>query len=289
NVAAVERGMSDSGQTFFFLPVDHDFIDVFDLDVLAGRGFSRDFETDIGAAFIVNESAYRALGFSNAEDAVGVELVRQFGDPRDIIGVISDFNYQSLQYMVEPLVLFIDEDAYAFASVKLDTADLPGTIAELERVWHEFEADLPFDFFFLEEDFNNQYHLEIQISRLLQSFTVLAIVIACMGLYALAAFMTQKRRKEVGIRKVLGASVNQITLMLSYSFSKPVLVATVITVPLCWIAGNRWLSTFAARINMSWDIVGIAILLAFLVAMATVAGQAIRAALSNPSRTLRSE
>lgn len=289
NVASLERDMTDSGQTFYFLPVDHDFIDVFELDIIAGRGFSRDYETDASAAFIVNESAYRALGFGGTAEVLGVELVRQFGDPRDVIGVMSDFNYRSLQYTIEPLVLYLSDENFAFVSVKLNSADINNTIAAIERVWYDFEENVPFEYFFLEQDFNNQYHLEQQISRLLQSFTVLAIFIACMGLYALAAFMTEKRRKEVGIRKVLGASVNQIAVMLSYSFSKPVIVATIITIPLCWYAADRWLSTFATRIDMSLDIIVLAVMLAFAIALTTVIGQAIRAAMNNPTRTLRAE
>lgn len=289
NVADLESGRGENGQTFFFLPVDHDFIDAYRLDVIAGRGFSEDYETDTENAFVLNEAAYKALGWSDAQQPIGEELTRQFGDSRDIIGVMRDFNYRSLQFEVEPLVLFIRPDSYDFLSIKLSSDNYQATVSEIERVWSSFAPDQPFDYFFLEQDFEQQYHLEIQISRLLRSFALLAIAIACMGLFALASFMTEKRRKEVGIRKVLGASVSQIVLLLSYSFSRPVIVAILFASPLSWVLADRWLGVYANRISIGWDIFGIAIGLAFLIALATVAGQALRSALANPSQTIRLE
>ncbi|MDA1372702.1 MAG: ABC transporter permease [Proteobacteria bacterium] len=289
NVADLRSGQADEGQTFFFLPVDHDFIDTYGLEMISGRGFSRDYETDAGSAFILNEAAYKALGWTDAQQPLGRELTRQFGDSRNIIGVMRDFNYRSLQFEVEPLVLYISTDSYAFVTVKLTTENLLATIAETERVWREFVPDMPFEYFFLSEDFAEQYHLEVQISRLLRVFTLLAIGIACMGLFALAAFMTEKRRKEVGVRKVLGASASQIVLLLSYSFSKPVIIAALIALPLSWILANQWLGEFANRITVTWDIFGISVALAFSVALATVAGQALKAARANPTKSIRLE
>jgi len=270
----------------FFLPVDHDFIAAYELELVFGRGFSREYETDAGAAFVLNEAAYKALGWNDAQQPLGRELTRQFGDSRDIIGVVRGFNYQSLQFEIEPLVLYIRPDSYAFVSVKLSTGNLPDTIAETQQVWQSFVPDTPFEYFFLAEDFATQYRLELQISRLLQIFTLIAISIACMGLFALASFMTENRRKEVGIRKVLGASVSEVVFLLTYSFCKPVLVAAFIAVPVSWLIANEWLSLFANRIDVSWDIFAIAIALAFLIAFATVAGQALKSAQSNPIESI---
>jgi len=289
NVADLQRGQNDEGQTFFFLPVDHDFIDTYGLEVISGRGFSREYETDAGSAFILNEAAYEALGWTDAQQPLGRELTRQFGDSRNIIGVTRDFNYRSLQFEIEPLVLYMRTDSYAFVTIKLTTENLLDTIAETERVWLEFVPEMPFEYFFLAEDFAEQYHLEVQISRLLKAFTLLAIGIACMGLFALAAFMTEKRRKEVGVRKVLGASAGQIVLLLSYSFSKPVILAALIALPVSWLMANQWLEVFAGRITVSWDIFAIAVALALIVALATVAVQALKAARANPSRSIRLE
>jgi putative ABC transport system permease protein len=289
SVADLKRGQNEGGQTFFFLPVDHDFIESYSLELISGRGFSRDYETDADSAFVLNEAAYQALGWTDAQQPIGRELTRQFADSRNIIGVMRDFNYRSLQFEVQPLVLYIRPDSYAFVSVKLATENLPDTIAAIQLVWESFVPDTPFEYFFLAEDFETQYHLEQQISRLLQAFTLLAIGIACMGLFALASFTTEKRRKEVGIRKVLGASASQIVLLLSYSFSKPVLVAAVIAIPVSWVLANQWLGVFANRTTIGWEIFGVAVMLAFLVALATVAGQALKAAQSNPIESIRTE
>ena len=159
NVADLQRGQNEDGQTFYFLPVDHDFIETYDLEVISGRGFSRDFEADISSSFVLNEAAYEALGWNNPQDPIGRELTRQFGDSRDIIGTIRDFNYRSMQFDVEPLVLYLRDDSYSFVSVKTSSENLPGTIAEIEQVWKTFEPDLPFEYFFLDEDFDEQYHL----------------------------------------------------------------------------------------------------------------------------------
>ncbi len=289
NVADLQRGQNEDGQTFYFLPVDHDFIEAFDIEIISGRGFSRDFESDVDSAFVLNEAAYAALGWNNPQDPIGRELTRQFGDSRVIIGVMRDFNYASLQFDVEPLVLYIRDGEYSFVSIKLSSENLINTINDIEGVWNEFEPELPFEYFFLSEDFQEQYHLEVQISRLLQVFTLLAIGIACLGLFALATFTTEKRRKEIGVRKVLGASVSQIVILLSLSFSKPVLIASAIALPGSWFLSNQWLNIFANRIPISWDIFGIALALALFVAMATVAGQTIRAALTNPTKSIRTE
>lgn len=289
NVADLERGQNDEGQTFYFLGVDHDFIDAYGLEIISGRSFSHEFETDAQGAYILNEAAYKALGWNDPQEPIGRELTRQFGDSRNIVGVTSDFNYRSLQFDVEPLVLYIRTDAYGFVSVKLTTENLLDTIPEIESVWRSFVPEMPFEYFFLSQDFAKQYSLEVQISRLLNAFTLLAIGIACMGLFALAAFMTEKRRKEVGVRKVLGASASQIVLLLSYSFSKPVIIAALIALPLSWILANRWLGEFANRITVSWDIFGISVALAFSVALATVAGQALKAARANPTKSIRLE
>ncbi len=289
NVADLQRGQDEDGQTFYFLWVDHDFIDTYGLEIISGRGFSREFESDADNAFILNEAAYAALGWNNPQDPIGRELTRQFGDSRDIIGVMRDFNYESLQNEVEPLVLFLRDNQFSFVSIKLSTENLQSSIEQIETVWNTFEPELPFEYFFLSEDFEQQYHLEIQISRLLQVFTFLAIVIACLGLFALATFTTEKRQKEIGVRKVLGASVSQLVTLLTLSFSKPVLVAAAIALPTSYLLANRWLNVFAYRTSLSWDIFVIALVLALLVAMLTVAGQTLKAALANPTKTIRTE
>ncbi|MCG8412945.1 MAG: FtsX-like permease family protein, partial [Pseudomonadales bacterium] len=289
NVASRQRGMNEDGQTFYYLMVDHDFIDTYDLNVVAGRGFSREMGSDETSAFILNESAYRALGWNSADEPIGQEVTRQFGDPRNVIGVVEDFNFQSLQYEIEPLILGMDASSHVYASIKMSVADIGNTVSEIERVWETYSPGRPFEFFFLDEDFDSQYRSEIRISRLLTVFTFLAIGIACMGLFALASFVTHRRRKEIAVRKVLGASTSSIITMLSYTFTKPVLVAACIAVPVSWYVGVQWLQSFAARISINWDIFFIATALALSVALLTVIWQAFKAAQGSPSISLRSE
>lgn len=289
NVAARRSGMNEDGQTFYYLSVDYDFIDAYGLDIISGRAFSLEMGSDDSLAFILNEAAYKALGWQNAEEPIGEEVTRQFSDTRNVIGVAGDFNYQSLQFAVEPLVLFIRPDWYSYASVKLRTDDVQATIAGLDQVWKSYSPERPFEYFFLDDDFDGQYRSEIRISSLLNVFTTVAILIACLGLFALASFVTEQRRKEIGVRKVLGASTTEIVAMLSYSFAKLVLIAALIAVPISWILANRWLEMFAHRIPIGWDIFVIAIVLSLAIALATVAWQSIKAALANPAVSLRSE
>lgn len=289
NVASRQRGMTEDGKTFYYLFVDHDFIDAYDLDLIAGRKFSQEMTSDESSAFILNEAAYKALGWADAEQPIGQEMTRQFGDSRNVIGVVSDFNFQSLHHEVEPLVLGMDASSHIYASVKMSIQDMEKTIPEIEQVWSEYSPGRPFEYFFLDQDFDNQYRAEIRISSLLTVFTLLTIGIACMGLFALASFVTQRRRREIAVRKVLGASTTGLITMLSYSFAKPVLIAALIAIPVSWYIGIQWLQTFSIRIPIDWEIFLIATALSLLIALLTVSWQALKAATASPSISLRSE
>jgi len=289
NVAAREQGMVEDGQTFYWLSVDHDFIDAYGLDIKAGRSFSREMGSDDSLAFVMNEAAYKALGWVTAQEPIGAEVTRQFSDTRNVIGVAGDFNYQSLQFGVDPLILFIRPEWYRYASVKMPISEVQATVAGLNEVWSSFSPERPFEYFFLDEDYDQQYRSEIRISSLLNVFTFLAIIIACLGLFALASFVTERRQKEIGVRKVLGASTNEIVVMLSSSFARLVLISALIATPIAWLLANKWLDSFASRINIGWDIFAISIVLSLTVALVTVAWQSIKAALANPAVSLRSE
>ncbi|HEX9660396.1 MAG TPA: FtsX-like permease family protein, partial [Rhodothermales bacterium] len=287
NVAARKSGMTEDGQTFYYLAVDYDFIDAYGLELIAGRAFSREMGSDDSLAWILNESAYKALGWQSADDPVGEEMTRQFGDTRTVVGVVRNFNYQSLQYAVEPIVLFIHPTWHNYASVRLTTDRLEETIAAVERTWTEFSPDRPMESFFLDQDFDRQYRGEERISGLLKVFTLIAILIACLGLFALASFVALQRRKEIGVRKVLGASTPGIVVMLSTSFARLVIVATALAIPLSWFAARSWLENFENRITLGWDVFVLAGILALAIALLTISYQSIRAAMVNPARTLQ--
>ena len=289
NVISRTPGMNEDGQTMYILAVDHDFIDTYGLEVIAGRGFSKDYPTDDSSAYVINESTLKALGWTAPEQAIGQELTRQFEDTRTVIGVVRDFNYASLQNAVEPLVLKIRPDWFTYASVRIDTEDVPETLAKLTAAWNTFSPGRPMESFFLDDDYDRQYRAEERISTLLNIFTVLAIFIACLGLFALASFVTEQRTKEIGVRKVMGASVGSIVVLLSSAFTRLVLIAIVVALPLAYFLMDWWLQNFAYQTSIEAWTFFLAGGLALLIAWLTVSYQSIRAAVADPVRALRYE
>jgi len=288
NVISRNQGMTDDGQTMFILAVDYDFVEAYGLDVASGRTFSADFPSDT-SAFLINEAALKALGWQAPEEALGRELTRQFSDTREVVGVVKDFHFQSLQNAIDPIVFQIHRSWYNYVSVRIGTDDVAQAVAHVEAVWQAFSPGRPPEFFFLDDDYDRQYQTEVHISQIVTAFTVLALFIACLGLFGLAAFTAEQRTKEIGVRKVLGASVAGIVLLLSKDFVRLVGVAFVLAVPVAYLAMQRWLEDFAYRIEISWRIFLIAGLSALLVALLTVSYQSIKAALTDPVRALRYE
>ena len=277
-------------QSMYYYFVDFDFLSTYDLEIMAGRGLRRDLITDQENAFLINEAGLRAFGWQTAEDALGKRVRTGLGGMSgDIVGVYRDFNYRSLHTDVEPLTLTFVPPRFAFLSLKLGTADLPATLAHIERTWRQFIPQRPFEYFFLDEDFNRQYRADEKTALLMLIFAGLAIVIACLGLFGLAAFSAQAYTKEIGIRKVLGASVGSLVALLTRGFARLVLVAVVIGTPVAWLAAHRWLETFAYHIEISWWIFLMTGLTALGVALLTVSYQAVKAALADPVKSLRHE
>lgn len=288
NVIAKEQGMTEEGQTMQILGVDYDYTDTYALDLVDGKTFSRDLITDSTGAFLINEAALRALGWTQASEAIGVELTRQFGDTREVIGVVKDFHFQSLQNAVEPIVFQIQPSWFNYMTVRVASDRMPETLAELENTWRSFSS-LPFDYFFLDQDFDRQYRAEERINSILVVFTLLAVLIACLGLFGLASFVTEQRTKEIGVRKVLGASISSIIVLLSKEFTKLVLVAALLAFPVGFLFMNGWLDDFAYRIQISPFIFLFAGLASLFIAWLTVSYQSIRAALAKPVDTLKYE
>ena len=279
------------------LMVDFDYIETLDLEVIAGRAFSEEMGTDKDQAFIINETAVRNMGFESPEKALGKKLswnVWNNVNPDSlkegrIIGVVKDFNYKSLYEKVETTVLQIFPDAAVRVAVKMNAANMESTIDQVEKVWNNFTAEYPIEYRFLDENFEEMYKAEDKLKALLGIFTGLAIFVGCLGLFGLAAFAAEKRTKEIGIRKVLGASVPNIVVLLSKDFVKLVLVAILIASPIAWYFMRGWLQDFAYRIDMSWWIFLLAGSSAIIIAILTVSFHAIKAAFRNPVRNLRTE
>jgi len=269
-----------------FWSVDEDYINTMGLKLTNGRNFSKDMSSDT-AAMIVNEAFVRKLG---QKDPLNKDIFRySYGlQQYHIIGVVRDFNFASLKDNIGPLAMIYDTDNGAI-SVKLRTANLSGLMSQIEGQWKNLSPNRPFTYSFMDQDFDATYRVEQRFGTMFISFSSLAIVIACLGLFGLAAYAAEQRNKEIGIRKVLGANVSMIVGMLSMDFIKLVFISILIASPLAWYAMNKWLQGFAYRVEFHWYLLAIAGATAIFIAFITISFQSIKAALGNPVDSLRSE
>jgi putative ABC transport system permease protein len=240
---------------------------------------------------ILNETAVKAFGWSNTM-AIGKTIIRENSSrgtnvPYYVIGVVKDFNFQSLHQPITPLLMTLEPDWGLIFKVK--TAGIQDLIASMKTKWDQFNTGEPFTFTFMDDLYNKTYAAEQNTGTILNIFALLTILVACLGLFGLATYTAEQRTKEIGIRKVLGASVTSVTKMLSKDFIKLVFIACLIAFPLSWWAMNKWLQSFAYRIHISWWIFLAAGIISILIAMITVSFQAIKAAVANPVKSLRSE
>jgi putative ABC transport system permease protein len=268
--------------------VDFDYIRQHRIPLVAGRDFSPAFATDSTQALIINEHSVKELGYGRPEDAIGRRF-HSYGREGRIIGVMKDFNYYSLHDAISPLGMLIAPKDANLLSVHVITARLPATITGIEAAWATMMPGRPFSYYFEDEFFNRQYQDDERFGRLFADFSILTILIAVLGLLGLASYSTLQRTKEVGIRKVLGASIAAIVRLLSGEFLLLIGLALLIAVPLCWFFMDRWLADYYYRIAFPWWLVGLAGGLAPLVALLTISVQAIKAALANPVKSLRAE
>ena len=285
-------GVSNSDSVIVrFNSLDYDFLDVFKMKLIAGRKFSPDFPNDPDTSVIITETASKLLGFKKPEDAIGQTLtIQAFGNWNPIVvGVVNDYHQISLKKPLDPSIFNCSLYGAEYYSMRVNTSNLPRTIDHVRKSWATAFRGNPFEYFFLDEYFNRQYESERKFEKLFVSFAVLAIIIGCLGLFGLSAYTASQRIKEIGIRKVLGASVPDITKMLSKDFLKLVIIAIVIASPIAWWAMSKWLEDFAYRVNISWWIFVVAGGLALMIAMLTVSLQAIKAAIANPIKSLRTE
>ena len=267
--------------------VDYEYIKTMGMQIIKGRNFSKDFGTD-SSAVIINETTAKILDY---DDPIGKQIYKSDNGnsiPYTIIGVVKNFNYESVRKPVSALSLFLGKST-DMISFKVAATQVPSLLKNIESKWKTMAAGMPFSYRFLDDSFNDMYRTEQRVGKIALSFSSLAILIACLGLFGLATYVAEQRTKEIGIRKVLGASVNGIVRLLSKDFILLVIVAFLIATPLAWWAMNKWLEDFVYRINISWWIFIIAGVLAMLVALVTISMQAIRAALANPVKNLRAE
>lgn len=267
--------------------IDPDFIDTYGITVLAGRNFNPQIKSDMEAV-LVNEAALRAFGLGDPENALTERMVFG-GDTSAILGVLKDYHWSSLKTEHQPWLFKADTISSRNFSLLLSGENINATIREVEASFKEMFPGNPFDYFFLDEFFNSQYKAEQQFAKIFSLFAILAIVIACLGLWGLAAFTTTTKLKEIGIRKVLGASAYSIMSLLSWQFLKLVLVASVIAIPLTWYGIDSWLNNFAFRIGLEWDLFVVPVFVLVVLSLGTVSAQIIRGASVNPARILKTE
>jgi putative ABC transport system permease protein len=269
---------------------DFDIVKTLGLKLIAGRDFSPQFPTDTAQATLINRTAAARLGWTPNE-AIGKWLKNTVLDStnRTIIGVVEDFNFLSLKEAIEPLVIAPSTDDRRAALIRMKPGNLPATVETIRQLYAKTRPAYPFEYHFLDQQFDQMYQTDLRQQTILSIFAGLAIFIACLGLFGLASFSAQQRTKEIGVRKVLGASVGSIVSLLSGDFLKPVLIAILVASPMAWYAMNQWLQNFAYHIDIEWWMFALAGALAIGIALLTVSFQSIKAALVNPVKSLRSE
>lgn len=267
--------------------VDHDFLTGYGIEMIAGRNFSRDFKADDTTAFIINETAMKDFGW-NAENALG-KKVDQNGKKGIIIGVTKDFHYRSLHHKIEPLMLNINDYAFNVLSIKISSDNLPSVVESIGEQWKNLAPGLPYRYSFLDQDYNKLYQADAQLGKVATVFSSLAILVGCLGLLGLTSFSVERRVKEIGIRKALGASAGNVIFMISKEFVSLILISFVIAIPVTYYLITKWLENFTDRITIgpiSFILAGLSVL---TIAWLTVSYLSFKAAATNPSEALRNE
>lgn len=273
-----------------FVWADQEFTSIYGVKVVAGRGFSKDFSLDT-SAFMLNEAAVQILGFKTNDEVIGKNF--GYGSRNGkIIGVFNDFHFESMHQRIVPLVLLVPKNSsnsFGRISIKIAGSNIDGALAHVAGTWRKFAPEIPYEYAFLDENFARLYQSEQRQGSIFTTFSGLAILIACLGLFGLSAFAISQRIKEIGIRKVLGAKISTLVLLLSKDFLILIGISALIAFPVAWFAMNNWLEDFAYRISIPWWLFLAAGILAAVIALITISFQAIKAAMSNPVKSLRTE
>ena len=275
------------GQQYRIIGMDEDYIDYYGLSILEGRKFSADYSNE-SQSVIFNESAIKLMGFEMMEDAINRKIYF-WGDTFAIVGVVKDFHQESLKKSTEPLILRYFSNISSFYSIKVSAGHYQKAVTGMEELFKTFFPGNEYDYFFLDDHFDQQYKSELLFGKIFSSFSTLSIVIACLGLFGLTGFVTTLRTREIGIRKTLGASRNELIILLSTEFSKLVFMAWIPAIPLVWWLSNRWLADFAYKVNLSWWLFAGPGLLILMIALATISYHTLKISSLNPTETLRTE
>ena len=273
--------------SLYQMAADADYLDTYTMHLAAGRYFSKDIPTDSIKSVLVNEAAVKTFGWEKPENAIGKRFGK--GDHAEyVIGVIKNFNFENLHKPVEALMLHYSREGSEL-SLKIDASHVDEVVNHIQKTWKAMEPDVPLDYSFVDETVAAQYGSEQKMQGIFYGFSALSLLIACLGLFGLTTFIVERKVKEIGIRKVLGASVPGIVGLLSSDFIKLVLISIVIATPVAWYFMNNWLQDFAYRVDINWWVFIMAGLIALCIALITVSMQAIKAAVANPVKSLRTE
>lgn len=268
--------------------VSHSFFKTFGMNIVAGRDFDFNMASDSTEAFILNQSAVRAIGWGNEEEAIDKQFL--YGNRRGyVVGVVKDFHFESLHQPISPMVFLIPQDRFNEVAIKIRSESKEETLSFLKAEWQAMKPDFPFNYYFVADRFDQQYEAEQKVGTVFGFFAALAIMISVLGLFGLSAYATERRVKEIGIRKVMGASIWGIVSLLGRDFLKLVLIGFIIAIPLAYFGMNSWLANFAYKISISWSVFVIAGLVATIIAAVTVSSQSIRAAMINPVEAFKVE
>jgi putative ABC transport system permease protein len=270
----------------YYNTADYDFIDLFGMQIVQGRNFSRNFPSDESGAFLVNETAVKVAEWKHP---IGRKLAHWSGETGEIIGVLKDFHLHSLHRPIEPLYIYLDPANFSHIAVKIRSSNVPATIEHVKGIMKKYLPSFPFSYSFFDEAFERAYFTEQRMGRVFGAFAILAVFIACLGLFGLTAFAAEQRTKELGIRKVLGASDTNIFLLLSKEFVRWVLMANLIAWPIAFFTMNKWLQNFAYRIHIGIFVFLISGGMALMIAYFTVSYQSFKSARANPAVSLRYE
>jgi len=282
------------GQLLRINHVDEDFLKTLEIKTVAGRSFSAAYiGTDTLRHVIINEDAVRKIGFASPQNAIGKKILsvykgQSYAD--EVVGVVKDFHYEDLHMPITPYALYlIDKAYYSYAIVHVGAGDIKAIVHSIENTWRQLDSGEPFTYSFLDEDFQRNYTSDERLSGIVNYFTIIAILISCLGLFGLTSFSAEQRSKEISVRKVLGARIPGLVLLLSKDFLKLVAIAIVIASPIAWFLMNKWLQDFTARIPISWSVFAATAIIVLAIAFMTISSQVIRAARANPIKNLKNE
>ncbi len=272
--------------------VDNNFLQTLNIKPLAGRLFSPEFGADTNVNIIINEKAAKEYGFGSAQNAINKKIQNNYqGNTTSytIVGVVKDFHYEDLHLPVTPYGFLLNTGGYNYMVIHTKQGNMGTMLKTIEASWKKHDPNDPFDYTFMDDDFQKNYQADTRLAGIVSYFTVVAILISCLGLFGLAAFSAEQRTKEIGVRKVLGASVKTIVSLLSVDFLKLIIASVIIASPIAWWLMNKWLQAFAYRKDIDWTIFAYTTTIAIFIGLITIGSQALKAALANPVKSLRSE